>query len=85
MTRCEIISSYECSKCPNISDDSDSQERFKNIVYLNITSASIADIFSNARLTEDNFLKRCFQCGIHRRKQNWLILTQNSYYHFAKS
>ena len=39
----------------------------------------IADIVSNARLTEDNYLKRCSRCGIlnhHRRKQNWLILPQ---------
>ena len=77
LTKSEIISSYTCSNCQSSSDDGDLLDRFKNIVHLNITGDSIADIVLNARTNVENERKRCVWCdnlNYHRKKQNWLIL-----------
>ena len=37
LTQSEIITSYKCGKCQNLSDNSVSDERLKNIIHLNIT------------------------------------------------
>ena len=37
LTQSEIIPSYKCGKCLNLSDNSVSDERLKNIIHLNIT------------------------------------------------
>ena len=49
LTKSEIISTYSCSNCRNISDNADSEERFQNIVHLNITGESITEIIFNAK------------------------------------
>ena len=37
LTKSEIITSYTCGKCKYFSDNSDSDERFKNVISLSIT------------------------------------------------
>ena len=77
LTKSEIISSYKCSNCSDFSDDADSEGRFKNILDLNITGSSIAEIVLNARKNTESDWKRCLFCNKvnnHKKKQNWLIL-----------
>ena len=77
LTQSEIISSYSCQNCFFSRDDSDSNERFKNIIHLNIIGQSITDIVSRAKTNIQNDWKRCLNCNEicnHVTKQNWLIL-----------
>ena len=79
LTKSEIISSYKCgnSNCSHLSDDSDSDERFKNIIHLNITGFSVNEIILNAITNNELEWKRCQWCNKlcnHMKKQNWMIL-----------
>ena len=79
LTRSEIISLYKCgnSNCEHLSDDSNSDERFKNIIHLDITGDSVAHIISNALTNHELEWKRCHWCNKlcnHIKKQNWMIL-----------
>ena len=74
LTRSEIISTYRCNNCKNISDNADSEDRFQNIVHLNITGDSMAEIIFNARTNTSIDWRRCHSCGVlnnHTKKQNW--------------
>ena len=77
LTKCEIISSYQCNNCDEVTNDADHDERFRNIIYLKINGNSIAEIILNARTAKDTLLQRCLWCenmNHHEITQNWLIL-----------
>jgi len=77
LTKVEIINTYKCTRCHYVTDDSNSDGRNKNIIYLNVTSQSVAQIVSNSRTNLELEFKRCLKCGElneHEKKQNWMIL-----------
>ena len=61
LTKSEIISSFKCSNpnCEHRSDDSDQNERFKNVIHQNITGDSVAEIVSNASTNSELEWKKC--------------------------
>ena len=59
LTQSEIISSYKCSICAYLSDNSDSNERFKNIAQLTITGTCISEIVLNNRTQVHPHFMRC--------------------------
>ena len=77
LKKCEIIKSYRCQSCQKHYDESESIERFQNIIHLNITGSSVADIVLNAKTNIELEWKKCPYCKVinnHDSKQNWIIL-----------
>ena len=63
LTKSEIISKFKCSHCPHMSENTESPDRFQNIINVDITAPSVVEIISLARMTmQSGFLKRCENC-----------------------
>ena len=77
LTKSEIIKSYRCQSCPYSWDESESNERFQNIINLNIIGSSMAEIVSKTMTNIQPEWERCRSCNVinyHEMKQNWIIL-----------
>ena len=79
MTKLEIITTFNCKNCQDFTDDSHSIERFRNIIYLNITAESIAAIVNDAQTKVRPSQEKCSWCKktiTHDSRQNWIVLPE---------